>query len=296
MDEGHDLDHQEITANGITVHFVRSGRVGASTIVLLHGWPEFWRAWARVIPSLAERFDVVAPDLRGFGGSEKPEVAPEDGYTLAHHVGDLAGLTDALGIERFGLVSHDVGAYVAQAFAREHPDRLTGLFFFDCPHPGIGRRWADPDHIREIWYQTFNQQPWAAQLIGSSRAACRMYFGHFLAHWAHSDDAFDDDALEIWVDNFLAPGNLQGGFNWYIVAAPARLALIRDGAPELPTIDVPARVRWGASDPVLKVEWADRLGGYFSDYDFAPVENAGHFVAWERPGFAVEEITAFFDD
>ena len=82
------------------------------------------------------------------------------------------------------LVSHDVGAYVAQAFARAHPNRLIGLFFFDCPYAGIGRRWAEPDHLKEIWYQTFNQQPWAAELVGSSRQACEVYFRHFLRHWA----------------------------------------------------------------------------------------------------------------
>jgi pimeloyl-ACP methyl ester carboxylesterase len=145
------LAHHGATANGITVHFVRAGNPSAPTVVLLHGWPEFWRTWVRVIGPLAEHFDVVVPDLRGFGATEKPALAPADGYTLAHHVGDLLGLADALDIGRFGIVSHDVGAYIAQAFARAHGDRLTGLFFFDCPYPGIGRRWADPDHIREIW-------------------------------------------------------------------------------------------------------------------------------------------------
>lgn len=293
-DEGRrSLAHHQVRANGITIHYVRAG--AGPSLVLLHGWPEFWRIWVRVIEPLAERFDVIAPDLRGFGATEKPALAATDGYTLDHHVADVVGLADTLGLDRFGIVSHDVGAYVAQSFARAHADRLAGLFFFDCPYPGIGRRWADPDHIREIWYQSFHQQPWAPDLVGSSRAACRIYFGHFLSHWAHADDAFDDDDLEDWTDNFLESGNLQGGFNWYIAANRARIELIRHGPPELPVIDLPVRVRWGASDPVLKVEWADRLGDYFSDCDFEPVEDAGHFVAWERPDYAVREITEFFE-
>ncbi len=96
------------------------------------------------------------------------------------------------------------------------------------------------------------------------------------------------------MDNFLESGNLQGGFNWYIAANSARLALIRHGPPKLEPIKVPVRVRWGASDKVLKVEWADQLGEYFSDCDFAPVEDAGHFVAYERPEYAVREISDFF--
>lgn len=139
---------------------------------------------------------------------------------------------------------------------------------------GIGNRWIEPDHITEIWYQTFNQQPWAAELVGSSRAACENYFRHFLSHWAHDPNVFEPEDVAAWVDNFMAPGNLQGGFNWYVVSAPGRLELFNHGAPELPPIDVPTRVRWGASDKVLKAEWGDRLGDYFSDLDFGVVPGA----------------------
>ncbi len=117
--------------------------------------------WDRVIAALAEGFDVVAPDLRGFGATDKPVLAATDGYTIDHHVGDLLGLADGLGFERFGVVSHDVGAYMAQAFARAHPDRLAGLFFFE--------------------------------LVGSSRRACEVYFRHFMDHWAGSPEAFAGD-------------------------------------------------------------------------------------------------------
>ena len=183
---------------------------------------------------------------------------------------------------------------MAQVFARLHPERLAGLFFFDCPYPGIGQRWAEPEHLAEIWYQSFHRLPVAVEVVGSSRAATELYFRHFLSHWAHDPNAFEEEDIAAWVDNYSAPGNLQGGFNWYAASHPARLDLMRHGAPELPLIEVPTRVRWGASDPILKVEWADRLGDYFADFDFAPVEGAGHFVAYERPDVAVAEITGFF--
>ncbi len=286
------FEHRSVRANGIDIHYVRQG--GGFPLLLLHGWPEFWRIWRRVIGPLSLRFDVIAPDLRGFGATSKPSVGALEGYGVEDHAADLLGLADALGFDRFGLVSHDVGAYVAQTFVRTHPDRVSRLFFFDCPYPGIGRRWAEPDHLREIWYQTFHQLPVAAEVVGSSRAATESYFRHFLSHWAHDPAAFDEDDIAAWVDNFSSPGNLQGGFNWYVAAHPARIELMRQGAPKLPLIEVPTRIRWGASDPILKIEWADRLGEYFADYDFAPVERAGHFVAYERPDHAVAEITDFF--
>ena len=98
--------------------------------------------WRKNIPVLAGEFDVVAPDLRGFGDTDKPGLPDPPKDLLGNFVEDLRALADALGFERFGVVSHDVGAYVAQGFARKYPERLSGLFFFDCPYPGIGRRWA----------------------------------------------------------------------------------------------------------------------------------------------------------
>jgi pimeloyl-ACP methyl ester carboxylesterase len=205
----------------------------------------------------------------------------------------MLALIEALGLERLGIVSHDVGAYVAQTLARKAPDRLRGLFFFDCPYPGIGARWAAPDHLKEIWYQSFHQQPWAAELVGSSRATCRTYLAHFLRHWSGRKDAFDP-LLEAWVDNFMVPGNLQGGFNWYISANAARLAAMRGESPAEPPIAIPACVRWGTLDPVLKIAWSDRLHETFTDLDLASLEGLGHFPHVEDPARAASEIARFF--
>ena len=291
MMNGTSWNHRHLEANGIGVHYVRHGE--GLPLVLLHGWPEFWYTWRKNIPVLAGEFDVVAPDLRGFGDTDKPGLPDPPNKLLGDFVEDLRGLADSLGFERFGIVSHDVGAYVAQGFARKYPERLSGLFFFDCPYPGIGRRWAAPDSINEIWYQTFNQQPWAASLVGENQKTCEVYIRHFLDHWAHAPGRFDED-LDRWVDNFMQPGNLQGGFHWYISTNESRLDLIRNGPPEMPKIETPTCVRWGESDSVLKVEWAGRLGDYFSDLDFAPMREAGHFAHYERPDLANREISDFF--
>ena len=288
---GFEWNHQYLDANSLRIHYVRHGE--GLPLVLLHGWPEFWLTWRKNIPPLAEGFDVVAPDLRGFGDSDKPALPDPPGDLLKDYVEDLRGLADALGFERFGIVSHDVGAYVAQAFARGYPERLSGLFFFNCPYPGIGERWAEADHVNEIWYQTFNQQPWAASLVGENHKTCETYIRHFLDHWSYKPGLFDDD-LDLWVENFMKPGNLQGGFNWYTSTNEGRIKQVRHGAPELPKVETPTRVLWGESDSVLKVEWADRLGDYFANLDFSPAQAAGHFVHYERPELANEEISGFF--
>ncbi len=294
MANSHDWNHQTVNANGISIHYVRHGNPADDSrtpLVLIHGWPEFWYTWSKTIPALAETYDVIAPDLRGFGDTEKPDTLPR----MTDYVRDLVGLLDALGIERAGLIAHDVGAYIAQGFAMAYPDRVSGLFFFNCPYPGIGKRWVDPTSVNEIWYQSFNQLDWAPALLRSSPEACRLYFGNLLAHWSGDPDTFTEE-LDIWVENFLKPGNLEGGFAWYRSLNDARLALIRDGAPRRPKIAVPTYVYWGGKDPVLRAEWTDRLDDYFTHVTVEIAEDAGHFVHYETPDAANERIDRFFGD
>lgn len=257
-------------------------------LVLLHGWPEWSGIWRHNLPALAENFDVVAPDLRNFGASVGAPARDVD-----HYVADLAALVDDLGFERFGLVSHDVGAFLAQDYARANPHRLAGLFFFDCPHFGIGPRWVANGQLREIWYQSFQQLPLAADLVGLSRDSCRLYFRHFLQHWASNPHRFDD-VLEEWVDTFMQPGRIAGGFRWYAAANERRLKAMAGDQPAAARIDVPAYSLWGQDDPILRVDWQPTLTEVFSDIALHQAPDAGHFVAWETPALANRAITTFF--
>ena len=276
----------------VRLHCVRHGD-GTLPLLLLHGWPELWLTWSRVTGPLGQHHPLIIPDLRGFGASRQPTAGPSDRAGPEVHARDLRTLLDRLGIERVGVVAHDVGSLVAQSLAREMPERIAGLFFFNCFYPGIGQRWLLPSQIPEIWYQSFNQQAWAAALIGSSRETCRLYVGHFLRHWAANPHAFDD-VLETWVDNFLEPGNLQGGFDWYRSVAEARRGMMEGTAPAIAPIDLPTRVLWGSEDPVLRAAWMDRLPELFTDLEASVAEGAGHFVHWEQPARAEAEIRAFF--
>ena len=127
----------------------------------------------------------------------------------------------------------------------------------------------------------------------ATRDTCRIYFKHFLSHWAHDPQAFDAD-LDLWVDNFMTPGNLQGGFDWYVGFHDARIRQMNQAPLDLPPLEMPTRVLWGASDPVLKAEWSDRLHDYFRNAEVTIVPEAGHFVPYERPDYANAEILRFF--
>ena len=282
------MDHATIRANGAAFHVVRTGR--GKPLLLLHGWPEFWLTWKPVMARLADRYTLIAPDLRGFGDSDKP-TGP---YGPDQHTDDMLALLDALGIDRAGVVGHDVGGAVMQPLARKAPDRIAGLLLFDFVYPGIGPRMAAPDRLNHIWYQSFHQMEMAPALVGASRENCRTYIGHFMRNWTHRKAAFDD-VIEDFADNFFKPGNLAGGFAHYRASHAGRVKMMQGEAPALPPITVPTCIRWAEHDPLFPYSWTDRLGETFSNLDLAMFPDVGHFPHREDPDRAAAEIAGFFE-
>ena len=281
------MEHLTVRANDAAFHVARTGH--GPPLLLLHGWPEFWLTWEPVMTRLADRFTLYAPDLRGFGDSDKPDGL----FGPDQQAADMLAVMDALDLKKVGIVGHDVGGALMQPLARQAPGRITGLFFFDFVYPGIGPRMAEPDRLNNIWYQSFHQMEMAPRLVGASRESCGLYIGHFLKGWSHRKDAFND-VLEAFTDNFLKPGNLAGGFAHYRAAHAGRVRMMKGGAPKLAPIDLPTCVRWAEHDPLFPYAWTDRLGETFSNLDLAMFEDVGHFAHREDPDRAASEIAAFF--
>jgi pimeloyl-ACP methyl ester carboxylesterase len=281
------MEHLTVQANNAHFHVVRAGK--GPPLLLLHGWPEFWLTWEPVMAQLAHRFTLIAPDLRGFGDSDKP-AGP---YGPDQHALDMLAVLEALGLSKVGVVGHDVGGAVMQPLARRAPERFSGLFLFDFVYPGIGPRMAEPDRLNVIWYQSFNQMEMAPALVGANRESCRLYIEHFLKSWSHRKHAFDD-VIEAFADNFLKPGNLAGGFAHYRASHAGRIRMMKGEAPDVPPIQLPTCVRWAEHDPLFPYAWTDRLGETFSSLDLAPFPNVGHFPHREDPDRAAAEIATFF--
>ena len=281
------IGHMMVPVEGGQLHVAHAG--AGPPLLLLHGWPEFWLTWEPVMQRLAGQYHVIVPDLRGFGASDKP-TGP---FGPADHARDLVALLDHLGLAQAGIVGHDVGGAVMQALARAAPGRITGLFFFGFVYPGIGARMLAPERLTESWYTAFQTLDLAPALLRSSPEAVRVYFTHFLRHWSHRKDAFDD-VLDAFIENFQQPGNIEGGFAHYRAALAGRIAMARGEAPVLPAIDLPTCVRWPAHDAIFPYAWTDRLHETFSDLDLAPFPEVGHFPHRENPDRAAAEIAEFF--
>jgi pimeloyl-ACP methyl ester carboxylesterase len=154
-------------SGGVTLHYVRLGQ--GRPVLLLHGWPGFWYDWRRVLVPLSATADVIAPDFRGFGDSDRPDLPPLEGYTPEILADDLLALLDGLGITRVVVAAYDIGATVAQNLAIRRPERIRALALFNPTYPGIGARRSDPSVQREFWYQHFHALAWSDRLIAHDR-------------------------------------------------------------------------------------------------------------------------------
>ena len=278
-------NHQFAKVNGVRLHYVRHG--SGKPVVLVHGWPGFWFEWNKNIPGLAEHFDVIVPDMRGFAFSDKPDLPPEEGYSDLVMANDLAALVRELDLERVSLVAHDFGAAWVQRFAREHPALLDKLVLFNPPYAGIGGRWFGMPQIFESWYMVFHQQPWAEDIVGATRATIETYLRHFLRHWSHDEDIFTDEEVAEYVEAYSQPGAVRGGFNCY------RAALRGAGQANNAPIPASTKVLWSDRDPILPFEWSDKLSEFFPNHTLKKIDGCGHFMAREAPERINNEIIAF---
>jgi pimeloyl-ACP methyl ester carboxylesterase len=172
-----EVTHRMIATNGIRLHVAEQGT--GPLVILVHGFPECWYSWRHQLRSLAQAgFRAVAPDLRGYGRSDRPE--PDEAYTLLHDIGDIVGLLDGLGSEQAVIVGHDVGANVAWQAALLRPDRFRGVAALSVPYRprGMGgstppTSWM-PQTKDAVYYQLFFQTPEAeARLARDVRRTIR---------------------------------------------------------------------------------------------------------------------------
>jgi len=260
------------------------GRTGdGPPVVLLHGWPGGRSDYRLVAPLLADVADVVVPDLRGFGESDKHPVSPDEGYTAVAQARSVTGLLDELGLGPVVLAGYDIGSRIAQTVAAQAPERVRALVVTP-PVPGAGRRLLDPEVAPEFWYQHFHRLGLSERFLDGDRDAVRRHLEHFWTHWSGPSYTPADADLDRLAQSYAEPGAFTASIGWYR-QGPGMLA--RGLAEQAPTpedrLAVPTRVLWPEHDPLFPSAWADRLGEFFGDVSVAPLPGSGHFVPLEAP-------------
>jgi pimeloyl-ACP methyl ester carboxylesterase len=252
-------------------------------VVLLHGWPGDRSDYRRVVPLLADVADVVVPDLRGFGDSDKHPVDPDEGYTGDAQARSVTALLDELGLGPVVLAGYDIGSRIAQVVARRSPMRVRALVLTP-PMPGAGQRLLDPAVLAEFWYQNFHRLGLSERLLDGDRDAVRTYLEHFWTHWSGPSYTPEGTDLDRLADSYGQPGAFTASIGWYRQGPGI---LVRGLAEQAPApedrLAVPTRVLWPGHDPLFPASWADRLEEFFVDVSLTPLPDSGHFVPVEAP-------------
>lgn len=248
------------------------------TIVLLHGFPEFWMGWSAVMDELAGEYRLIAPDQRGYDLSDKPIDVVD--YQLDLLVADVQGLIDAVG-GPVTLVGHDWGGGVAWAAAADLPS-VERLVILNAPHMNVFADLLsnDPDQQDAFSYlDFFVVEGFEETMMANDFALLVNSMG----------DALSEDELVSYKEAWGQPRAVEGGLNWY-------RANFTDGLPNVDRelhITIPTLVMWGMDDTALLPANMTGLDPYVSDLTTEEVEGATHWIAHEVPGRVAASIREF---
>lgn len=279
--------HHKAMVNGQTLHYVRQG--AGTPVLLLHGWPATWTHWRKLMPLLAGKHTVIAPDLRGFGDSSKPAT----GYDTRSITADARALMQQLGLSKKTLVvGHDMGAVHAYTYAAEYPDEVAAFAYLDEPLPGLSYETfaalkPEPMWQGGFWFAHFHLVPQLPEALTAGRE--RLYLRHIITRMAYDPSVWseaDFDELE----RTFGGGGLGPSIGVY-----------RDIALTIAQ-NKEAMSRGKLTHPVLALGGAFGMGevpGHemrqVADHvESGVLAECGHFLAEEQPTELAQRLLKFF--
>ena len=273
------FQHHFADIHGIQVHYTTAGR--GEPLLLLHGWPFTWYTWSRVIPSLAERYTVIAPDVRGIGLTARPE----SGYDLHTKADDARALLDHLGFPRAQVVGHDLGAEIACMLAMRSPGRVQKLVLMEAVIAGLPGAEAFMKH--PPWWFGFHDVPGLAEkaVVGNEDA----YLGWFFDNHTYGKRGIPREAREEYVASYTGTDALRGGFAHYRAFKENASQVQARGQARLtvPTLALGGDVVGDALRQQLVLIAADVVGHI--------IPECGHNIPEERPDALLQHLFDFLD-
>ena len=268
--------HIDVEVDRSRWHVATAGDPDAPPLVLLHGWPQHWWMWRRVIGPLAREFRVYAPDLRGFGWSD----APAGPYSKMGLAADVEKLLDVLGIETAVVAGHDWGGFCSWLLAIRAPERVERLVALGIVHP-----WFRPERTVKGVSSGLYQLPLAAPVLGALAQPLAVRAARRLA-----DPAWSDEDTRLYADQYRRPAHAAAGSALYRTFLTRELPALAVGKYDKRRVEVPVTFANAVGDPVAG---PGRLAGaedHVGDLRTEIVEDAGHFFPEEQPQRTVELI------
>ncbi|HYE45941.1 MAG TPA: alpha/beta hydrolase [Caulobacter sp.] len=286
-----EIASRRIEANGLTFTVDECGE-GEDVALFLHGFPESRFSWRYQLPLLAAHgWRAVAPDLRGYGDSDRPK--GRAAYRLPHLTADVGALFDVLGARRRLLVAHDWGALIAWAFAIEQVRPLDGLAVMNVPHPVVFQEVyrRSSEQRRRSWYAVFFQLPWLPEWALTRNGARAV--GEAFRGMAVDKSRFPDEVLDHYRANALRPGAMTAMVNYY----RANLGeLNRWTRGDCPPVEVPTLMVWGEEDTALGLELTEGYEGLVLDLTLHRLPGVSHWVQQEAPEAVNARLEAWLQE
>ena len=281
--------HDFTTSSGVTIRFALAG--SGPALLLLHGHPQTHVTWRKVAPSLAERFTVVTPDLRGYGDSDKPDGGEHHiNYSKRAMAGDLVELMEALGLDRYAVVGHDRGGRVAHRMALDYPEHVSKLALFDiAPTATMYARTDKAFATRYFWWFFLIQPfPLPERLIGADP---EFFIRKHIDGQNKVPGATEKEAFDEYLRCYLNPRTRHAICEDY--RAAAGIDLEHDAADQDTLLAMPVLALWGARGTVgalydVLATWREKA----HDVRGRGID-CGHTLQEERPEEVLAELYAF---
>jgi len=264
--------------NGVKLHYITAGH--GAPLILLHGYAETSLTWKPIIPVLAERFTVIAPDLPGIGDS----AIPADGLDMKSAAIRIHDLAKSLGVQKAEVVGHDIGLMVAYAYAAQFPAEVTKLVLMDAFLPGVSG-WEAVYNNPNIWHFRFNGPTPEALVQGRERTYFDYFWNDFAADKTHSIPEADRKA---YTAAYARPGRMHAGWAYFVSFQQAAKDFAQLSQTKLPM-------------PVLTIGGEKSLGEALgqqtklvaTDVTVVVLKDTGHWVLEERPKETTEALQKF---
>jgi len=268
-----------VQTNGTSL-YVRVGGKGPA-VVLLHGFGDTGDMWAPLAAVLVKDHQVIVPDLRGMGLSEHPDT----GYTKKNQALDIAGVMDALKVQRAALVTHDIGNMVGYALAVQFPDRMTRWAVIDAPIPGIGD-WDNIIRSPLLWHFNFRGPDMERLVQGRER----IYLDRFYNELSADPKRIDEQTREHYAALYAKPHAMHDAFEQFAAfnqdAIDNKALLAARGKLSMPVLAVGAEKSFGPGEAAV-------LRFVASDVTQAIIPASGHWIMEENPQETVHLVAGF---